>query len=157
MGTTIAFRNFKVNSGTISCPSVAPQAAVNAQAVLTAVTLDPSLEPTDTNSTKYALGGDGYSLIDDAKAAKLAPSVPPDCASDPLGCNHYVRATDIPHEDIAHGYWFHDCEIGLTCPLTFAPGIDCSGLVLWSYNTAAGATTKYKDANPIQYRNASGQ
>nr|QNO58081.1 hypothetical protein OJKMNAAM_00002 [Methanosarcinales archaeon ANME-1 ERB7] len=36
-------------------------------------------------------------------------------------------------------------------------GVDCSGLVFWAYNKAAGATKYKKSSNPIQEEGASGQ
>jgi cell wall-associated NlpC family hydrolase len=221
---TASFANFKF-AGTIQCPSVAAQAALNAQKVLGA---NGCKSFPCATTTPYALGGEGFTRADDARTAGLMTG-PPTCVDKPEGCNHYVGGRDLPLEDVAHNYWFHDCEHKLSanivsavrannivtitttaennfvltdqvtisgvvdtsfdgtftiktvpssttftyaqigsgatsgggmatvCPLTFAPGIDCSGLVLWSYNTAAGATTKFQDANPIQYRTADAQ
>jgi cell wall-associated NlpC family hydrolase len=68
--------------------------------------------------------------------------------------NHYVNA-----DTISAGY--AHCDGSPACvdgtQASHAPGIDCSGLILWSYNTAAGATTRYLDSNPIQYEGAAGQ
>src|SRR5207249_90307 len=40
-------------------------------------------------------------------------------------------------------YYVSDCTSGQTKGLLTAPGVDCSGLVMWSYNIASGATTEF--------------
>jgi len=68
--------------------------------------------------------------------------------------NQYVDA-----DAISSGYGHCDgspaCVDGTQA--SHAPGIDCSGLILWSYNTAAGASTQYLDSNPIKYEGAGAQ
>jgi cell wall-associated NlpC family hydrolase len=65
--------------------------------------------------------------------------------------NKYANA-----DTISSGYKHCDGTPG--CPgFSNLPGIDCSGLVLWSYNTAAGASTTYLIGNPISYEGAGAQ
>lgn len=57
-----------------------------------------------------------------------------------------------------YDYYVSDCQTGNLLGLLNAPGVDCSGLVMWSYNSAFGATTDFDDdTNPIQYQTANGQ
>ena len=57
-------------------------------------------------------------------------------------------------ETIASGYTYYD---PLTGTNKIGKGVDCSGLVFWSFNKAYGAT-KYKDtSNPVYYEGAAGQ
>jgi len=136
-----SFTNFKI-TGTISCPSVSTQAAGRAQDVLlarpiavgcTAQVQDGKSWPPTECSTPYNEGGKGFSYVETAGASTVAQ-----CAASILGCDHYIAAQDLPNQ-----YWF--------ASLQQQNGTDCSGLVMWSYNKAAGATTKFRDANPIQY------
>jgi cell wall-associated NlpC family hydrolase len=89
---------------------------------------------------RYGYGGKGY---DFNPRVSLQQYVTPTVMADP-------------------GYWYRNCNVTTeTCAATpiykFATGIDCSGLVMWSYNTAAGATTLFQDSNPIQYPGADSQ
>ncbi len=61
----------------------------------------------------------------------------------------YVSPTQI--QNPGYTYWN-----SATKKKTFAQGLDCSGLVMWSYNRSAGATQFY-DNNPIQYESADSQ
>ncbi|AKJ37934.1 PKD domain-containing protein [Methanosarcina barkeri] len=55
---------------------------------------------------------------------------------------------------IISGYTYYDPDTGKT---KVGTGVDCSGLVMWSFNKAYGAT-KYQDkSNPIYYEGAAGQ
>ncbi len=124
-GVTVAFRAFKVTSGTISCPplSVAVQAATVAKTLLDA---------------PYGYGGKGYDFL--AKS--------------------YVAATAIV---TGYNYQLSDCATEQPIGLRFASGIDCSGLVMWAYNTASGATTQFAlspsgtNNNPVIYPTANSQ
>lgn len=65
--------------------------------------------------------------------------------------NEYISANVI-----STGY--KHCDGSIACSgYSEAPGIDCSGLVMWSYNVAAGASTQYIDTNPIRYEGAGDQ
>ena len=57
-------------------------------------------------------------------------------------------------ETITSGYTYYDPN---TRANKIGKGVDCSGLVFWSFNKAYGAT-KYKDtSNPVYYEGAAGQ
>ncbi|WP_157200078.1 C40 family peptidase [Methanogenium cariaci] len=57
-------------------------------------------------------------------------------------------------ETVASAYTYYDPVTGTN---KVGKGVDCSGLVMWSYNKAYGAT-KFKDSsNPVYYEGAAGQ
>ena len=68
--------------------------------------------------------------------------------------NSYVAAPGIFG---GYRYYVFDCETEANLGLILAKGVDCSGLVMWSYNTAFGATTQFTNHNPITYPTANGQ
>jgi cell wall-associated NlpC family hydrolase len=69
--------------------------------------------------------------------------------------SHYVTQQDILN---GYSYYKADCSgQSKVVTLTAATGLDCAGLVMWSYNTAFGATAKFLDNNPIQYPDADAQ
>ncbi|MGA8430376.1 MAG: PQQ-binding-like beta-propeller repeat protein [Candidatus Sulfotelmatobacter sp.] len=56
-----------------------------------------------------------------------------------------------------YDYYRADCTTGKQLGLLFGKGVDCSGLVLWSYNTAFGATTPFEQLDyPITYPGSDG-
>jgi len=65
----------------------------------------------------------------------------------------------VDGQTIFDGYTYNkaNCSDKTKVTLAFDKGVDCSGLVMWSYNTARGATTQFLDKNPIRYPNADGQ
>jgi cell wall-associated NlpC family hydrolase len=66
----------------------------------------------------------------------------------------YKKMKFAEPSDIKSGYWYwHDKEK----KVKWGQGVDCSGLVFWAYNKAAGATKYKKSSNPIQEGGASGQ
>jgi cell wall-associated NlpC family hydrolase len=81
----------------------------------------------------YGYGGKGYDY-------KVVP-------------NSYVDANAIFG---GYNYYLANCNTGVLGVVS-AKGIDCSGLVMWSYNTAFSATTNFSKGNPIQYPSANGQ
>jgi cell wall-associated NlpC family hydrolase len=75
----------------------------------------------------------------------------------------YVDAAGTPPTSFA-GYDYYDsCQLLGFQTTTFAIGVDCSGLVMWSYNTAFGATTQFAmstsgtNNNPVIYDKANAQ
>jgi hypothetical protein len=66
----------------------------------------------------------------------------------------YANAPEIFGD---YKYYVSDCTSGSTTGLRSAPGVDCSGLVMWSYNTASGATAEFWKSNPIIYATANWQ
>jgi hypothetical protein len=121
-GVTVLFKNFQVNRGAVSCPSVADRAAFWAKSLLAA-----------GSPTPYFLGAKGYDYAQDS----------------------YADASEIATTGYSHCNGSAGCVGGTTA--SNLPGVDCAGLVLWSYNVAASAKTQYKDSNPIQYEGSDGQ
>jgi len=92
---------------------------------------------------QYGEGGKGfdYSLaFKDTHGNRYPPSDGNSCevSSAPLPC--WITPADI--NDPSRGYWYWDSNPGYAGVLAPDYGVDCSGLVTWSYNTAAGATTQ---------------
>jgi len=116
-----------------SRPYIIAAKALSERAAARALSLIPA-------NLHYGYGGKGY---DFNPKASLQKYVTPSVMADP-------------------GYWYRNGDvITRTCAATpqyhLATGIDCSGLVMWSYNTAAGAATLFQDSNPIQYPTADSQ
>jgi len=76
-----------------------------------------------------------------------------------LGAKGYDYAKDLYATATAISVGYEHCDGSTGCTgFSTKPGIDCSGLILWSYNTAFGATSNYANPpNPIRYEGASGQ
>ena len=62
---------------------------------------------------------------------------------------------DGPSPSIKGGYYYY--KPGAPNNVAFGKGLDCSGLIFWAFNKAAGKTKYIDPSNPIYYESASGQ
>ncbi len=149
-GTNIWVAN--QDSGTVSrlsaqsSPSLAAQAAARAQTLL---------------GRPYGFGGKGFDYLSGLHGSWVD--------ADTIGNGFTNRSTLCQQPTLSQtacgGYNYYACNPDRTDEVVQGVcdgklhrdwGIDCSGLVMWSYNTASGAT-KFQDNNFIQYPNAQGQ
>jgi len=66
------------------------------------------------------------------------------------GGGYFVSSTQIKDT----GYYYYNPSIG---GVSWGKGVDCSGLVFWAFNKAAGKTNYIDSTNPVYHEGAAGQ